>query len=56
MTVKFHNDHAFILWSQQVGLLHVYMLAIKKKNCFSNICINVLLGLRGACRKTTFGP
>ena len=30
MTAKIHSDHAFIFWSQQVGLLHVYMLAIKQ--------------------------
>ena len=30
MTAKILSDHAFILWSQQVGLLHVYMLAIKQ--------------------------
>ena len=30
MTAKIHSDHAFILWSQKVGLLHVYMLAIKQ--------------------------
>ena len=30
MTAKIHSDHAFILWSQYSGLLHVYMLAIKQ--------------------------
>ena len=34
MTAKIHNDHAFILWSQQMELLHVYMLAINMI-CFS---------------------
>ena len=36
MTAKMHSDHTFILWSQQVGLLHVYMLAINmiKHNLF----------------------
>ena len=30
MTAKIHSDHAFILLSQQVGLLHGHMLAIKQ--------------------------
>ena len=34
MTAKIHSDHAFILWSQQVGLLHVYILAIKQNLFF----------------------
>ena len=50
MTAKIHNDHAFILWSQQMELLHVYMLAINmiKQKKFLNVCIFVLLGLHGA--------
>ena len=46
MTAKIHSDHAFILWSQQVGLLNVYMLAIKQ--FFFECFINTLLGLCGA--------
>ena len=34
MTAKIHSDHAFILWIQQVGFLHVYMLAIKQNMFF----------------------
>ena len=47
MTAKIHSDHAFILWNQQVGLLHV-LLAIKQNLFFLYVCITVLLGLRGA--------
>ena len=54
LTAEINNEHAFILCSHQVGLLHVYMLAIKKK-CFSNVCINVLLGLRGAWKNLLLG-
>ena len=34
MTAKIHSGRSFILWSQQVGLLHVCMLAIKQNLFF----------------------
>ena len=43
MTAKIYSDHAFILWSQQVGLLHVYMLAIKQFFLFIIVCKIVLM-------------
>ena len=38
MTAEIRSDNALILWSQQKGLLHVYMLAINmiKQSLFFN--------------------
>ena len=56
MTAKVHSDHAFILSSQQVGLAcYMSTCLILNKICFSNVCINVLLGLRGAWKNLLWG-
>ena len=47
MTAKIHSDHKFFLLSQQLsglGLLHVYMLAIKQNLFFE--CLFYLLCAR----------
>ena len=54
MTTKIHSDHAFILWSQQVGLLHVYMFAIKQNLFFEYLYYCFTWFARGL-EKPTFG-
>ena len=55
MTAKIHSDHEFILWSQQVGLLHVYMLVIKQ-NLFFECLYHSFTWFAVGLEKPTFGP
>ena len=58
MTAKINSDHAFILWSEQVGLAcYMSTCLLLNKICFSIVCItcNFLLGLRGAWENLLLG-
>ena len=55
MTAKIHSDHVFIFWSQQMGLLRVYILAIKQ-NLFFECLYYCFTWFAWGLEKPTFRP